>query len=260
MSAHANTARSGWQPHRRLEWLERIAALLLLLLAGGLASRAFEASRASSSGGTSYLGWRVLLGAIVVWILPGYVLARRWLDRADTLAELAAQKPHPDPGQWRQSYPRIVAGFNPPSDLPFEVVETIAARVPPGQVFLYDPRAIYTIPALLNQYVAHAGFPLSTEENYFARWVHEGVHPMFNEKPFLAWARESVDFLEAYRVDYVLINPAYQGSLPTRIVRLNRVAQRPVFSRVFHSSGFSLERVEREALPEARAGLTRLRR
>lgn len=130
-------------------------------------------------------------------------------DRANLLTEAMEAWSRPDPLDFEPFYKSL----NPA--LPWDVVMWLRRTLPPQRVLLYRPDQIYQLAVYLDQYVAHPGFKLSSDAEYFDTWVPDsGGDPLFTAPPD---AERDGRFLQAFRVDYILVDPGHAVLLGTRL-------------------------------------------
>lgn len=192
--------------------------------------------------------WVVLVALGVVIGSTTLVEARRGRS---LVAEVTASSPAQRSWDLARRYPDLRLVNN---DLPWAMVDFIRRTVPPLRTFAYDPKFILAIPVYLNQYVLHPGAKLSTDLEYFGRYVRGDRHPIFNFDSFEDSAAETLRVIEEFGVDYILVNPRYHDHLGAMFARFNQLG--PVFDRLYDRDGFSLFRVNRTVLTAVQGRLS----
>ena len=141
---------------------------------------------------------------------------------------------------WQAYFPVLQASTNPTIDLPAPVIEDLRRLLPPLQVIIADPAHSVALPVMLNQHIVNPGHVISTSLRYFDRYAHQRPdgtrdHPIFNNGDVLT--SDEWEFLDEYRVDYVLVDPTFRGS-----VRRKLAAAESAFEQLYDREGFTLYR------------------
>ena len=159
--------------------------------------------------------------------------------RTSMFGKLLEQSSMPSVLNWPEYYPYFQERTNPKIDIPWETVGELRGLLPPQSALIYDPGHSYGVPLLFNVYIVNPGHLLSTDMDYFEKYVKvEGgakTHPVFNERPELS--REEREFLRSYKVRYILVNPAYYDAV------VSKLAGDDCFQRVYDKRRFLLYEV-----------------
>lgn len=146
-------------------------------------------------------------------------------------------------------YGRVVTRPNMHSPFSLELVKYLREKMPPLQRIVADERVATTVPLYGNQYVVHAGAPLSTDQKYYEEWhSRHKAHLLFNDQPLAVFWKDNLAFLDAYRVDYVLVDPGHRDKLFDYFQKVNSVGK--VFETVFDDGSFAVVKVFLPAVQE----------
>lgn len=153
---------------------------------------------------------------------------------------IARARQQPSVLDWPAYYPLLQEQSNPKIDLPAQLVADLEHVLPPLQTLIADPAHSFSLPVVLNQHIVNPGHVISTSLAYFERYAPadtQGVrrHPIFNDSPFMT--DQERQFLDEYRVQYVLVNPPYRDRVCAKLER-----ETGQFERVFERDGFVLYR------------------
>ncbi|MBI4971281.1 MAG: hypothetical protein HZC17_05535 [Candidatus Omnitrophica bacterium] len=144
-------------------------------------------------------------------------------------------------------YDRLVKRANMLSPFPKELVRFMREGIPPLSRFVGDYAVATTIPLYANHYVVHAGTQLSTDKAYYEKWYsRHKAHMLFNDQPISVFWKDNLEFLEDYKVDYVLVDPGHREKLHSYFEKVNQKAA--VFQIVYQDSEFSVAKVNRSEI------------
>jgi hypothetical protein len=161
--------------------------------------------------------------------------------RPHLIGALSRQSTVPSVLDWPRYYPVLQRQANPAIDLPAEVVEDLTRLLPPQQIIAADPAHSFSLPVMLNQHIVNPGHVISTSLRYFNDYAPVDAqgrrqHPLFNDSPDMT--PKDFQFLEEYRVQYVIVNPAHRLRLGDKLEGL-----RDRFERIYDRQGFAVFRV-----------------
>jgi hypothetical protein len=168
----------------------------------------------------------------------GRVLTRRIIEEGGAVSDIYRE------------YDRLIRKPNMASPFPVGLCRFLRERVAPLRKFITDATVATTVPLYANLYVAHAGIKLSTDRPYYERWFdRRGAHPLFNDRPLAEFWRINLEFLQAFDIDYILVDPVHRGKVVAFTERVNAV--RRVFETAYQERGFSVVQVNRADIPMA---------
>src|SRR5262249_38991250 len=211
-----------------------IAATPLLLstiagVGGIVASRVQGRFGSATSDKMDRMAWQafpaLIAAAVPLFIgmkfFPGAISGS---DRQNLIGLFLAHRSAPSAVEWSDYYPVLQHTARPSIDIPLAVLEPLRRTLTPGSIILYDPDHSYALPALMNVYTATSGQVLSSDMEYFRRYVtRDGdrlVHPLYTLTPGLS--NEELCFLAATPVDYIIANPRYREPVGKKLQRFSQ--------------------------------------
>lgn len=178
--------------------------------------------------------------------------------RAPRLATAAWDKFHAPPaaGEYARYAENMVGLHARQTRFPqglFEALMFVRAQLPPGATFDADPDVIRAIPLITNHYITHSGVPFDFVERYFMRYYrpNEGggspyiaLDPLFRADRALddAAARTASEMVHAFKVDYVLVTPAFADYTAELLARAGRHGAFTT-ELLYSESGYSVIRI-----------------
>lgn len=164
--------------------------------------------------------------------------------RFSLLEKIRQQSEIPSVFNWASYYPVVQQTARPPFDIPLDVLAGLSTVIKAQSTVIYDPTYSYSLPMFLNVYIVNPGHVLSSDMEYFNRYVTKDssnlpVHPLYNDSVELTAAE--IEFLTKFKVEYVITNPRFHDRIKAKLGKT-----KDGFELIYEKNGYGVFVVKRK--------------